>query len=93
MLDDFIIAFYPVPRVWFAMCSHNLQGPLCPKIPHGHFWSSQDRELPLNLNPDITSKTIALNFLFDTIKLFVGALPTEDIDRIQTEIANSSLPE
>lgn len=80
-------------RYWFATCDKS--DDWCPKGKlHGHFWR-EDSEIPVNISPDVYTKTEALALLFKLINVLTGdALRhNQEVERIKREIADSNLPE
>lgn len=80
----------------FKVCggSHGLPHQFCPQDkPHGHLWAGG--EVPVSLFPVLTSKTIALQILFELCDIVTGnALQhSPTIERVKGEISASQLPD
>lgn len=83
----------------FAVCSDKPL-PWCPDEPHGHFWKIEkgERSEPLDLNPILSSKFKAIEFLSKWDSMVTGGLPIPEhrmllFRQLREQILESELPE
>lgn len=77
----------------FKVCDSPRKEFMCPNDkPHGHFWGHG--EVPVTLFPIITSKTLALEILFDLGDLLTSnaLVHHPGIEKVKEEIAACTLP-